>query len=237
MWNQFLLRNVENFSSGLVSSTRSTALLFMMLHSSLSEFTCSRTSSLEPPAQAGWPPRHASQTEGKQRSRWWQQLRFYPSAAAVVVEGGGTVCNHWEKKKRWICKKKNSAQLGKSGQSFLRLPLTAIIRAQLLPKPQLFQRKPWAAGTQLPTLDTPASPQFHCGVLTWPFQPRYGSAAKRGHPLWYLTPFHLGTASPLRNSVRGWFPRWAPCPLIAVNTKPHGISPRFGKCHVWERRA
>lgn len=150
---------------------------------------------------------------------------------------GGTVCNHWEKKKRWICKKKNSAQLGKSGQSFLRLPLTAIIQAQLLPKPQLFQRKPWAAGTQLPTLDTPASPQFHCGVLTWPFHPRYGSAAKRGHPLWYLTPFHLGTASPLRNSARGWFPRWAPCPLIAVNTKPHGISPRFGKCHVWERRA
>lgn len=44
---------------------------------------------------------------------------------------------------------------------------------------------------------------FRCGVLTWPFQPRHGSAAKRGHPLWYLTPFHLGTASPLWNSVAG----------------------------------
>lgn len=99
MWNQFLLRNVENFSSGLVSLTRSTALLFMMLHSSLSELTCSRTPSLEPPAQAGWPPSHASQTEGKQRSRWWQQLRFYPSAAAVVV-GGGALCAITEKKRK-----------------------------------------------------------------------------------------------------------------------------------------
>lgn len=38
----------------------------------------------------------------------------------------------------------------------------------------------------------------------------------------------------MRNSARHCFKRWDPCPLMAVNTKPHGISPRFAKCHVWD---
>lgn len=41
MWNQFKFRNVEKFSSGRFSSTRLNATLFMTLHSSPSDLTCS----------------------------------------------------------------------------------------------------------------------------------------------------------------------------------------------------
>lgn len=111
-------------------------------------------------------------------------------------EVGVTVCNHWRKKKHGLLKK-NSMQLGKSGQPFRRLPLTIIIPAPPLPKPQLFQRKPWAAGTQLPTLDTPASPHFARGILTWPFPApiQICSQAPTSSLVFdTLSPWHGGTA-------------------------------------------
>lgn len=54
MWNQFKLRNVEKSRPGLVSSARLNAPLFMMLHSSLPDLTCSGWDPQVGPAAPPW---------------------------------------------------------------------------------------------------------------------------------------------------------------------------------------
>lgn len=98
MWNQFMCRNVENFSRsrGRVSRTHLNTLLFMMLHSRVSALTGISPAvrvQQEPSNQTGQPLAHVWQAERKERFRWWRQLDF--------------MRKHERKKKRkesWICK-------------------------------------------------------------------------------------------------------------------------------------
>lgn len=53
--------------------------------------------------------------------------------------------------------------------------------------------------------------------------------------IWH--PFYLGAASSPWNSELHCLALCDPCPLPAVNRKPHGIPPCFGKCHIQERKA